>query len=83
MLKLIVLDFTKPFVLECDASSTGLAEILTQEGRPLLFSSKLLCNQHSRKSTYEKDTMAMLHWLDQAHQEWLQDPSTSQLINRI
>ena len=32
--------FTKPFVLKCDALGIGLGNILTQEGRPLTFTSK-------------------------------------------
>ena len=53
--------FTKPFVFECDASGTDLGAMLTQQGRPLAFTSKQLCDRHLGKSTYEKEMMAILH----------------------
>ena len=51
---LTVLDFAQPFVLECDASGTGLGAMLTQQGRPLDFTSNHICiviweNIHMRK----------------------------------
>ena len=57
-------DFTHPFVLECDASGTGLGAVLTQQGRTLALSSKQLCDHHLGKYTYEKDMMAILHAVD-------------------
>lgn len=61
---LIVPDFAKPFVLECYASGTGLGAVLMQEGRPLDFTSKQLCDHRLGKSTYEKEMMAILHVVD-------------------
>jgi hypothetical protein len=37
---LSLLDFTKTFVLECDASRRGIEAILMQDGRPLAFTKK-------------------------------------------
>ena len=58
---LTVLDFTKPFILECDASGRGIGAVLMQEGHPLEFTSKQLCDRNLGKSTYEKEMMAILH----------------------
>jgi hypothetical protein len=41
-LVLIVHDFTKNFVLECDTSSRDLRAVLMKEGHPLAFTSKKL-----------------------------------------
>ena len=57
-------DFSKPFTLETNASSTGVGVVLSQEGRPLAFISKALSPRHQRLSVYDKELMAVLIVVD-------------------
>jgi hypothetical protein len=57
-------DFTKTFVLECDASGKAIGVILMQEGQPLAFTNKQLSERNLRKSIYEKEMLAILHVVD-------------------
>ncbi|KAF7153068.1 hypothetical protein RHSIM_Rhsim01G0082100 [Rhododendron simsii] len=59
-LVLTLADYTKPFVLECDASGKGVGAILMQEGRPLAFYSKALSITRLGLFTYEKKLFAVV-----------------------
>jgi hypothetical protein len=53
-------NFSKPFVIETDASEVGVGDVLMQEGHHLVFLSKALGPKSRGLSTYEKECMAIL-----------------------
>ena len=71
-------DYTKPFVLEADASGYGIGAVLMQAGRPLSYLSKTLGPKASVASTYDKEAMAIL----EALKKWKHYFASSSLIIR-
>jgi hypothetical protein len=56
-------NFNLPFILETDASGTGLGSVIMQEGRPIAYYSSSLCPRNALLSTYEKEAMAIIESL--------------------
>lgn len=59
-------NFSKPFTMECDASSYGIDVVLIQEEKPITFLSEALKGKELSLSTYEKQ----LHAIVMAMQKW-------------
>ena len=59
-------NFTRDFVIECDASRTGVGVVPMQSHRPIAVFSKSLAERWWGKSAYEKELMALAmaiqHW---------------------
>jgi hypothetical protein len=53
-------DFTKPFVLETDASDQAIGAVLMQQGHPIAYLSKALGPKAQAMSAYEKECLALM-----------------------
>lgn len=57
---LALLDFTKPFTIQCDASGCSIGGVLLRQGRPITFMSQALKERALNLSTSEKELLALV-----------------------
>ncbi|GJZ29099.1 retrotransposon-related protein [Tanacetum coccineum] len=57
-------NFNELFVIETDASQTGIGAVLQQGGHPVSYYSKSLATRHQTLSTYEKELLSVIQALN-------------------
>ena len=58
-----LVDITKPFEVETDASDYALGGVLLQEGHPIAYESRKLNSAERRYTVSEKEMLAVIHCL--------------------
>jgi hypothetical protein len=59
-------DFSKPFIVDCDASGAGVSAVLHQDAGPLAFFSRAVAPHHAKLAAYERELIGLVkavqHW---------------------
>jgi hypothetical protein len=59
-------DFDRAFVVECDASGSGVGAVLHQGGGPIAFFSRQIATRHTKLVAYERELIGLVqavrHW---------------------
>jgi hypothetical protein len=53
-------DFMRPFISDCDASSSGFGTILHQGGGLIAFFSEIVLPQHAKLAVYERELISLV-----------------------
>lgn len=61
-------DVTKPVVITCDASKSGLGAALLQENKPIAYASRALSDAETRYAQIEKELLAVVFAFQKFHQ---------------